>query len=186
MKTCTMCLELKPFKFYTKKRESLNSRCRACCKILNDRNRDRPGVREAGRKKAREYYRNPEKKALLESAKRALISDPEYLNKRRAKREEHRKRPKVKHRERLHCAVKDAVRRGTLTRGACAHGPEGCRGAIQGHHSSYRIQDKLRVVWLCLSHHRSLHTELTSRSEDPLTLFVESEEGRSYLASEYG
>lgn len=185
MKTCTLCLESKPLDAYTKKRAGLNSRCRTCCKVLNDRNRARPGVREAGRQKAKEYYRNPAKKALLDAANKALLSDPEYLKRRRAKREEHRKNPKVKHRERLHCAVKDAIRRGTLKRGLCVHGPEGCSGAVQGHHWSYKIEHKLDVVWCCMKHHRELHAKLSNMGRDPLTMFVESEEGKAFLASEY-
>lgn len=53
--------------------------------------------------------------------------------------------------------VREALRKGTFTRGDCAHEDETCRGQIEGHHED---DDKpLDVIWLCVKHHHQLHAE---------------------------
>lgn len=51
-------------------------------------------------------------------------------------------------------AVSNALRRGKLVKGPCAHGPDGCKGRIEAHHADYT--KPLEVTWLCSHHHAQL------------------------------
>ena len=57
--------------------------------------------------------------------------------------------------ERARAALRRAVRAGTIERGPCADGPDGCEGQVDGHHEDY--SRPLDVVWVCKRHHLERH-----------------------------
>ncbi len=60
--------------------------------------------------------------------------------------------------DRARYEVRNALRKGVLTRGRCARQSERCAGQIEGHHEDY--SRPLDVVWLCHRHHMDRHLEL--------------------------
>jgi len=67
-----------------------------------------------------------------------------------------RKTPEYKARR----ALRDAIKRGKITRGKCHCGEVG-----QGHHEDYN--KPLEVIWLCDNHHKELHNEKVSCIKHP-------------------
>ena len=111
-------------------RTGLSSRCRACM-----------------RETAGKYEARPENRERLRPVKKAIMK--RYLESEQGKAKCPARR-----------AYAAALSSGKLVRGPCAHGPEGCRGGIHGHHWSYKIENALDVIWLCVWHHSQEHLRL--------------------------
>ena len=65
-------------------------------------------------------------------------------------------KPKNRKKLRAANAVWRAVKKGLLVRQSC----EVCGlDKVVAHHTSYRVEDRLNVMWLCRVHHSAWHTE---------------------------
>ncbi len=139
MKLCTKCGKTKPLKEFCRhrgKKDGLNSHCRDCTRIANNRYRDSdPGkvaIREVNKK-----YRKTEsgKEVRRNSLKKYYKKNPDHLIATRI--------------------ANNAVRDGRLQEHPCVV----CGiSPAQKHHPDY--SKPLNIVWLCPKHHAELHKEL--------------------------
>lgn len=126
-KSCTKCGEMKPFSEFWKRsdgRYGLQQRCKTCI---------RKQVREWGRA-------NPEKKR--EATRRRYQEDPE-----REKERSREYRLTYPEKARAWYRVKDALKRGDLTRPSACPECGSAERRIEAHHADYN--KPLDVEWLC-------------------------------------
>lgn len=149
-KECKECgITKEPASFYSSSvtKDGLRSKCRDCMAAYRAAYAARPDT-SSKRREIRARYEASERGAAVMAEKRKrdyakTIATPELKVKAMARQ-----------------AVGDAVRAGKLQRLPCAHGPDGCDGAIHGHHWSYDRVHWLDVVWLCTLHHAREHRRL--------------------------
>lgn len=138
-KQCCVCDELKPLTEYFK--ASMNRGLMGACKTCHtERNRVATKKYRAKRIIMRRLYNaRPDRKiAAYENTKKMYRLYPEHQ----------KARMKVYH----------AVRNGKLKKMPC----EVCRELkVQAHHNDYT--KPLEVVWLCVTHHKELHTQIVAK-----------------------
>lgn len=138
MKQCTVCHEVKPlddFHRNARSKDGRDHRCRACKSI---------------RSKAH-YHGDPERKERRIASVKAYQAGPGRMKANATKSAYQTRHAKKRA---AHNAVRNALRRGELTRGPCE-----CCGAEKavGHHDDY--DRPLDVRWLCERCHKAWHLE---------------------------
>ncbi|QHJ81023.1 MAG: hypothetical protein [Caudoviricetes sp.] len=136
MKQCSICRTIKPLEeFHRNKRQKdgRDRRCRACksayCK--------------------ERYHGDPDHKEKIIAQVKEYQAGPGREKSNATKSAYHSKHPKKRH---AHNLVRNALRRGELTRGPC----EVCGvEKVVGHHDDY--DRPLDVRWLCEKHHKAWH-----------------------------
>ena len=108
---------------------------------------------ECRRASRRALARERRAAGLVQAKARAIYHDPARGE--RAKVARHLARWRAKNPEKIRAqhAVENALKRGRLTRQACA--VEGCGATAQAHHADY--SKPLEVQWLCALHHARQH-----------------------------
>lgn len=140
-KTCGKCKEVVSLEGFYRNASSPDgfySICKPC------KNRYGSGWRSRNREKEREANRRLRKSMTKQQrdVRRASL------------RSWHERYPNAKA---AHIAVTKALRNGTLLQEPCS--VCGTTSAVRAHHSSYREEDFLKVLWLCESHHREWHRD---------------------------
>ena len=135
MQICRRCAVPLPKNYIKKACEACLVKARVWDKTKWQRNRDLPKTKLANKLRHRAWVAaNPEKQ-------RARVIKWKLLNRDKNK---------------VHTAVKDAVRRGHLIRpGKCSKCKKCCKP--EAHHKNYKLA--LKVMWLCRPCHVTLHTK---------------------------
>lgn len=139
---CHIDKPIEAFYSYSKRK------CKACIQAYNDKFRkDHPELTAA--KNKRSWLRRRDTFLQRHRAKpRTVVRAPDYLEKFKAYRREHREEWNAKAR------VRYAMLTGKISRpNSCSHCGYGCKP--QAHHDDY--SKPLDVRWLCVSCHRRLH-----------------------------